>query len=404
MKPIYNQILDSRGNPTIQAQYKELIVAVPSGASTGAHEAPELRDHQEEYEGNTVYKAIQNAQHLSEELDWETITIADADKKILDTDKTKKLLGANATLAVSLLAGSIQANREGKQPYELIAELSGNKPLLPMPFANVINGGKHADNDLMIQEIMIVPTNAHTFAEATRQVTETYHALKTILKKRYGGASTALGDEGGFAPPITHIEEALSILIEAMSNAGHKLSFAIDAAASEFYSDKGYEIRPGEYMTAEELIEYYVHLIDTYPIISLEDPFDEEDYASFAKLRKKVRIQIVGDDLTVTNTQRIQEAINQESCNSLLLKVNQIGTLTEALEAAKLSKDNGWTVMVSHRSGETSDTWIADIATGLGCGEIKLGAPARGERVAKYNRLLTIEAVHNLAFAQWKNI
>ncbi|MEK6809037.1 MAG: enolase, partial [Nanoarchaeota archaeon] len=260
------------------------------------------------------------------------------------------------------------------------------------PFFNVINGGKHAGNKLAFQEFMIAP-KARSFAEALRMGSEVYHQLKEVIEKKHGKEATNVGDEGGFAPPLERAEEGLGLLMEAIQKAGYKgkIEIAIDCAASEFYKDGKYHLHT--VMSKERLLDYYLHLIKKYPIISIEDPFEQEDFAGFAELRKRSKIQIVGDDLTVTNVKRIQKAIKNKSCDCLLLKVNQVGTLTEALDAAKLAYQNGWKVMVSHRSGETEDTFIADLAVAIGCGMIKAGAPCRGERIAKYNRLLRIEEV-----------
>ena len=263
---------------------------------------------------------------------------------------------------------------------------------MPRPFVNVINGGKHAGDKLPFQEFMIVP-RAKSFAEALRMGSEVYHILKDVIEKKYGKEAANVGDEGGFAPPVKRAEEALDLLMEAIQKAGYKgkIDLALDCAASEFYKNGKYHLHTK--MSKEKLLDYYLHLIRKYNLISIEDPFEQEDFASFAELRRRSNIQIVGDDLTVTNVKRVQKAIKNKSCTCLLLKVNQIGTLTEALDAVKLAYNNGWKVMVSHRSGETEDTFIADLAVAIGCGMIKAGAPCRGERIAKYNRLLRIEEV-----------
>lgn len=413
MKPVFTQILDSRGNPTIQASFTDLQlkVAVPSGASTGVHEAHELRDETSSYRGKAVTKAIANAQELSESIDWSIANFHKVDEYMIKRDGTsnKTHLGANALLAISMLQVLTQAHQNNQEVYELIAQTTESSPALPLPFANVINGGQHADNSLMMQEFMIVPIHAKTFAEASQQVAETYQALKQLIAKRYGSSQTALGDEGGFAPAVKDAFEACELLVLAMKKSGHQMAIAMDPAASEFYKEQGYEAVEGEYMTAQQLSDYYVKLVQEYPIISIEDPFDQDDFSAFAHLKSLLtdhNCQVVGDDLTVSNPKRIQQAITSDACNSLLLKINQIGTISEALQAAQLAKEHSWTVMVSHRSGETEDTFIADLATGIGSGQIKLGAPARGERTAKYNRLLTIEQTSSLSLADhpWQNL
>ncbi len=408
----YLQILDSRGNPTLQGTWHKsnppLRVAVPSGASTGAHEAIELRDGTGAYDGKSVHKAIEHAERISEKLDWDPADVAAADKELLAADGTpnKAHLGANATLCVSMLQANVQAFQHDQQLYELLAELAGTKPSLPMPFANIINGGKHAGTRLRPQEFMVVPWKATTFAEATLQVAETVHALKRIIAKEYGTSQTGVGDEGGFAPDLAHPREACDLLMRAMKEAGHDLAIAMDPAASEFYVDGRYEIEEGKSLDEHELTEYYCDLLSSYPIISLEDPFEQDAFGAFANLRRRIaeldlHVQVVGDDLTVTNPTRIQTAIEAGSCDCLLLKPNQIGTITESLDAAKLALEADWHVMVSHRSGETTDTLVADLATALGCGQLKCGAPVRGERTAKYNRLLTLESEQQLPFSVW---
>ncbi|MFT4249887.1 MAG: phosphopyruvate hydratase [Candidatus Woesearchaeota archaeon] len=404
---LITQILDSRGNPTLQAQYRNdsytITAAVPSGASTGVHEALELRDKTEAYSGKAVATAQKNASKLAKTLSWSPANFLSADESMIaqDATKNKSLYGANALLALSQLQARVQAHQNKQELFALLAEVSENTAVLPLPFANVINGGEHAENALVMQEFMIVPIHAQSFSEATRQVAETYHCLKQLIADTYGPSQTALGDEGGFAPDVSDAYEACELLMQAMRVSGHEMAIAMDPAASEFYREGRYWITSEESLTAKELAEYYVDLAKKYPLISIEDAFDQDDFAAFAHLKKLLlqnglRVQIVGDDLTVTNTARIQQAIDAEACDSLLLKINQIGTISEALEAAKLATSNDWTVMVSHRSGETEDSFIADLAVGLGTGQIKLGAPARGERTAKYNRLLTLEALYSL--------
>ncbi|MBU0470830.1 MAG: phosphopyruvate hydratase [Nanoarchaeota archaeon] len=398
------EILDSRGNPTIEVdvttENTSAVAAVPSGASTGKHEALELRDGTKRYGGKGVLKAVRNVNrkisvllkgmNCSEQKKIDELMI----KK--DNTDNKGRFGANALLGVSLACARATALEKRKHLFEYLHELSGvdKKISLPRPFFNVINGGKHAGNRLPFQEFMIAP-KAKTFSEALRMGSEVYHALKGVIEKKYGKEATNVGDEGGFAPPVKKAEEALDLLKTAVKKAGYsgKVEFAMDCAASEFYKEGYYHLH--KKMNKKSLLEYYLHLIKRYPLFSIEDPFEQEDFLSFAELRKKSKIQIVGDDLTVTNIERIEEAVKEKSCNCLLLKVNQIGTLSEALDAVKLAYRNGWKVMVSHRSGETEDTFIADLAVGIGCGMIKAGAPCRGERISKYNRLLRIEEFWN---------
>lgn len=363
---------------------------MPSGASTGKHEAVELRDNNKKYLGKGVLKAVENINKIISKkiIGKDARKQKSIDKLMVDmAGENKSKLGANATLAVSLAV----ARASGKQLYKRLQRLTGNKFLMPIPFCNVINGGKHAGNALNIQEFMIAPVGASSFSEALRMNTETYHILKKIIQKKYGKSAVNVGDEGGFAPPIDDARQALNMLVKAIDEAGYnkKIKIAMDCAASEFFSKGIYSLK--RQYSPELLTSYYLELIKKYPIISIEDPFAEDDFDSFQKFRKKTKIQIVGDDLLVTNKDRIKMAIENKLCNALLLKVNQIGTLTEAIEAAQLAFNNNWNVMVSHRSGETSDDFIADLSVALGCGQIKSGAPARGERTAKYNQLLRIE-------------
>ncbi len=396
------EILDSRGNPTLEVdlftQQTCQSAAVPSGASTGTHEAVELRDGGRRYLGKGVQKAIHNIEQKIYPLlrGMDCHHQRKIDEAMIDKDgtKNKSKFGANAILGVSLAAARAATAEKKKflfQHLYAIADIN-RKPIVPRPFFNVVNGGKHAGNQLAFQEFMIAP-KAKNFAEALRMGSEVHHVLKEVIEKKYGKEATNIGDEGGFAPPLKRAEEALDLLQQAIQKAGYKgkIEIAMDCAASEFYSKGKYKLHV--IMSREKLLDYYLHLIKKYPIISIEDPFEQEDFFSFAELRKKSKIQIVGDDLTVTNIKRIKQAIQNKSCNCLLLKVNQIGTLTEALDAVKLAYENGWRVMVSHRSGETEDTFIADLAVAIGCGMIKAGAPCRGERIAKYNRLLRIEEV-----------
>ncbi|EKF32804.1 enolase [Trypanosoma cruzi marinkellei] len=405
------EILDSRGNPTVEVEVTtELGVfrsAVPSGASTGIHEACELRDDDKRrYLGKGCLNAVKNVNDVlapalvgKDELQQTTL-----DKLMRDLDGTpnKGKLGANAILGCSMAISKAAAARNGVPLYRYLAELAGTKEVrLPVPCFNVINGGKHAGNALPFQEFMIAPVKAASFSEALRMGAEVYHSLKNIIKKKYGQDAVNVGDEGGFAPPITDINEPLPILMEAIEQAGHKGRFAIcmDAAASETYDEnkKQYNLTfkspEATWVTAKQLAETYVKWASEYPIVSLEDPYDQDDFEGFAGLTEalKGKAQVVGDDLTVTNVSRIKMAVEKKACNSLLLKINQIGTITEAIEASKFCMANGWSVMVSHRSGETEDTYIADLVVGLGSGQIKTGAPCRGERTAKLNQLLRIE-------------
>lgn len=389
------EILDSRGNPTVEVILNGAVASVPSGASTGIHEALELRDGGKPYLGEGVQKAVRHVNKIiAPRLKRKSFSLQrEFDNSLLQLDgtKNKTRLGANALLGVSLAYARASC---GKKP--LFAHLHSllkikRKMRMPRPLFNIINGGKHADSSLKFQEFMIVP-RLRTFKENLRAGSEIYHRLKKDIHAKYGKSSTNVGDEGGFVPPLQKTEEVLKLLVKAINDAGYrgKVDLAIDCAASEFYR-KGKYIVDKKKLSREQLFSYYRLLVKKYPIISLEDPFQQEDFEGFALLRKKLGIQIVGDDLTVTTVARIKKAIKYHSCNCLLLKVNQVGTLTEALAAAELAFSSGWKVMVSHRSGETEDTFIADLAVALGCGMIKAGAPCRGERVAKYNRLLKIE-------------
>ncbi len=396
------EILDSRGNPTVECDVTTSAgfgrAAVPSGASTGKFEAVEIRDGGRRYNGMGVRTAVKSINNIIAKkitgMDCLSQREIDAAMIKLDGTPNKSLLGANAILAVSLAAARAAASSSRKPLYRYLTKLTGNKKLtLPVPFCNVINGGRHAEGNLKIQEFMLVPLKFRAFSEAIAAVAETYQQLKKIIVAKYGKQSTRVGDEGGFAPNLNSADEALELLESALAVTGYqrKIAFAIDAAASEFYNGKKnvYELEKG--YSSSELVDYYLHLAKSHNIISLEDPFQQEDFESFAELTAKSRIQIVGDDLLVTNTERIKTAIEKKSCNCLLLKVNQIGTLTEAIDAANLAKENRWKAMVSHRSGETEDAFIADLTVALGCGQIKTGAPARSERTSKYNQLLRIE-------------
>ena len=402
------EILDSRGNPTIEADVvlesgASGSACAPSGASTGSREALELRDgDKSRYLGKGVTKAVGNVNSAIREL----LVGKDAsdqkalDQAMLDADGTenKANLGANAILAVSLAAAKAAAVDQGKPLYEYISDLQDddNEYSLPVPMMNIINGGEHADNNVDIQEFMIQPVGAPTVAEAIRYGAEIFHALKGVLKKR--GLNTAVGDEGGFAPNLPSNEAALEAIIEAIEIAGYKagddVTLALDCAASEFYKDGKY-VLAGEdrSMSSEEFADYLAELCDRYPIISIEDGMDESDWDGWKILTEKLgkKIQLVGDDLFVTNTKILQRGIDENVANSILIKFNQIGSLTETLDAIKMAKDAGYTAVISHRSGETADTTIADLAVATAAGQIKTGSLCRSDRVAKYNRLIRIE-------------
>jgi enolase len=392
------EILDSRGNPTIEVDLVtedgiKVSAAVPSGASTGIYEAVELRDGGKRYGGKGVTKAVDAVVKTIQPkiVGMDVRRQADIDGVMIELDGTenKSNLGGNAMLGVSLACARAAAASDGLRLYEYIDKGSS---LLPLPFFNVINGGKHAGTQLDFQEFMIAPTGATSFREALRMGAEVYQALKGRLQKAYGKTSINVGDEGGFAPPVKTPEEALEALSGAIQEAGYmdEVKIGLDVASSTFYKDGAYNVAGVSY-TTDELIELYRELIAAYPIISIEDPIQEEDYEGFAKATKLLPAQVVGDDLFVTNPKRLVKGIEMGACNALLWKVNQIGTLTEALEAANLAKKNRYGVMASHRSGDTEDSWVADLSVGIGCGQIKSGAPARGERTAKYNQLLRIE-------------
>lgn len=397
------EILDSRGNPTVEAiAYCDTIhecAAVPSGASTGRHEALELRDgDKKRYNGLGVLKAVRNIQEIIgpklKDLDPRQQTNIDRVMIELDGTPNKSRLGANASLAVSLAVAKLASRLEGKPLYEHLS--GGNGRTLPVPVMNVINGGKHAGTGLKIQEFMIIPAAARSFTEALRAGSEIYHTLKSVIEAKYGKQAVNVGDEGGFAPPMNKTIEAFDVLIDAVSQSGYEAGrdvfLGFDAASSEFFQNESYVI-DGEKMSAERLSEFYVQLIENFPIRYIEDPFEQEDFENTALFTRKVgnRVQVVGDDIFVTNLTRLKKGINAGAANALLLKINQIGTLTEATEAAKLATASGYKVVTSHRSGETDDTTISDLAVALNCGQIKTGAPCRGERTAKYNRLLRIE-------------
>ena len=404
------EILDSRGNPTVQVEVVTEggfsgVAMVPSGASTGSFEAIELRDQNEErYFGKGVQRAVENvnkkiARAIQGMNAYEQIKI---DKKLIELDGTenKERLGANAILGVSLAVAKAAANSLGMSLYNYIGGI--NSKMLPIPMMNIMNGRKHADNDLNIQEFMIMPTGATSFKESLRMGVEVYYNLKRILKSR--GLSTAVGDEGGFAPNLSNEEEAIELILKAIAQSGYipgkDISLALDIAATEMLEeakkigkDGYYFWKTDEFKTKEEMVNFVVDLTEKYPIVSIEDGLAEEDWENWKKLTDMIgnKVQIVGDDLFVTNIKRLKKGTDNKIANSILIKLNQIGTLTETLDAIELARKNGYTAIISHRSGETEDTTIADIAVATNAGQIKTGAPCRTDRVAKYNRLLNIE-------------
>lgn len=400
---IAREILDSRGFPTVAADVllddgNTGTAAVPSGASTGSHEALELRDGGERYNGKGVLKAIANVERISQQLagmDPYDIRLVDDSMIALDGTENKSNLGANAMLAVSmavLRAGCHSAKLPLYQHIRNVYDLKTDGYLLPAPMLNIINGGKHADSGLDVQEFMIVPTAAPTFAEALRAASETYHSLRGILKKE--GMVIAVGDEGGFAPKIHKHEDVLKTILAAAKQAGYaKMALAMDCAASEFYKDGKYHFEGADY-TAEQMTDTYAAWCSKYPLISIEDPLQEDDWAGWQYITKKLgkKINLVGDDLFVTNPYRLQMGIEQKAANSILIKLNQIGTVSETVDVILKAQQAGYSCIVSHRSGETEDSFIADFAVATNAGAIKTGAPARAERTAKYNRLLQIES------------
>ncbi|CAO3665756.1 hypothetical protein G6F70_003758 [Rhizopus microsporus] len=407
------QIFDSRGNPTVEVEVTTakgvFRAAVPSGASTGIHEALELRDgDKSQYMGKGVTKAVNNVNTIIGPALVESNIPVTEQKQIdefliqLDGTPNKGKLGANAILGVSLAVAKAAAGDKGVPLYVHFADLAGSKKpfVLPVPAFNVINGGSHAGNKLAMQEFMILPTGAKSFREAMKIGSEVYHNLQSVIKAKYGLDATNVGDEGGFAPNIQKNEEGLELLVQAIEKAGYtgKVKIGMDVAASEFYKEGKYDLDfknpnsdKSEWIDGKELTALYNSFAQKYPIVSIEDAFDQDDWENWAHLNASSDFQLVGDDLLVTNPKRIATAIEKKACNALLLKVNQIGTLTESIQAAKDSQANGWGVMVSHRSGETEDTTIADLVVGLRTGQIKTGAPCRSERLAKYNQLLRIE-------------
>jgi enolase len=401
---VAREIMDSRGNPTVEVEVVLMggdwgRAAVPSGASTGVHEALELRDgDKNRYSGKGVLKAVANVNDvIADELfGWDATDQAGIDARLLEMDGTpsKEKLGANAILGVSLAVAHAAANALQLPLYRYIGGVHAH--VLPVPMMNILNGGKHAMDGPDLQEFMIMPVGAPTFAEALRWGSEVYHALKGVLKSK--GYSTSIGDEGGFAPSLKTNEEAVEVILAAIEKAGYKpgeqVRLALDPAASEFYEDGKYVLKKeGRTLTGAEMVEFYAGWVDKYPIISIEDGLAEDDWEGFKLMTARLgkQIQIVGDDLLVTNTQRIARAIQEDAVNSVLIKLNQIGTLTETIAAIQMAQRYGWTAVVSHRSGETEDATIADLSVALNTGQIKTGAPCRSDRVAKYNQLLRIE-------------
>ena len=396
------EILDSRGNPTVEVEAllddgSFAVAGVPSGASTGAFEAVELRDgDKSRYGGKGVRQAVENVNEsiYKEVVGWDATDQRGLDEAMIELDgsKNKANLGANAILGVSLAVARAAAESAELPLYKYLGGPTAN--LLPVPMMNILNGGAHADSNVDIQEFMIAPIGAESFAEAMRMGSEVYQALKKVLKDKK--LATGLGDEGGFAPNLESNRAALDLIEEAIKAAGYKpgadVALALDVAASSFVSDGKYKFEGGLKSSAE-MIEYYEQLVADYPLVSIEDPLDEEDWDGWAVFTQRLgdKVQVVGDDLFVTNVERLQRGIDDQSANALLVKVNQIGSLTETIDAVTLAHRNGFATMMSHRSGETEDTTIADLAVALGCGQIKSGAPARGERVAKYNQLIRIE-------------
>ncbi len=404
------EVLDSRGNPTVQVEVVTEggfsgVAMVPSGASTGSFEAVELRDGDaERYMGKGVLQAVENVnKKIAKEIEGMNVyEQALIDKTMIELDGTenKGKLGANAMLGVSLAVAKAAANSLGMSLYNYIGGVNAKE--LPVPMMNIMNGGKHADSSLSIQEFMIMPVGAKTFTECMEMGVSVYHNLKKVLKSK--GYSTAVGDEGGFAPNVSGEEEAIQIILEAIKKAGYEpgkdVCLALDLASTEMYDeakkigkDGYYFWKIDKFLSKEEMVDYIVDLVNKYPIISVEDGLAEEDWESWKTLTEKIgdKVQLVGDDLFVTNIKRLQKGIDNKTANSILIKLNQIGTLTETLDAIELAKRNGYTAVVSHRSGETEDTTLADVAVATNAGQIKTGAPCRTDRVAKYNRLLNIE-------------
>ena len=395
------EILDSRGNPTVEVEVElddKTIgrAAVPSGASTGAFEAAELRDGGARYLGKGVQTAVNNVNKKIAPvvIGLDAQAQRDLDMKMIELDgsKNKSNLGANAILGVSLATARAVALSKNQSLFKYLG--GPEAKTLPVPMMNILNGGAHADTNVDIQEFMIAPIGAENYKESIRWGAEIYHSLKSVLKKK--GLATSIGDEGGFAPNLESNRAALDLILVAIESAGFKagsqIALAMDVAATEFFADGKYKFE-GKQLTSDQMIDYYSELVQSYPLVSIEDPLDEDDWSGWAKLTANLgeKIQIVGDDLFVTNPERLQRGIDSKTANALLVKVNQIGSLTETIDAVNLAHKNNYKSMMSHRSGETEDTTIADLAVALNCGQIKTGAPARSERVAKYNQLLRIE-------------
>jgi enolase len=402
---VAREILDSRGNPTVEV---DVILsdgsfgraAVPSGASTGSHEAVELRDGAKRYLGKGVEKAVQNVNEiLIKKLKGKEFTQRSLDEMMIAIDGTanKGKIGANAILGVSLAFAHASAMSQKKPLYKYFKDISKTKEMrLPLPMMNILNGGKHALNSTDLQEFMIMPVGAKSFKEALRYGAEVFHALKKILAKR--GLNTSVGDEGGYAPSLPKNESAIEVILEAITNAGYKpgkdIAIAIDAAASELYKDGKYHLETeGKILSSAEMVDFYVDWVNKYPIVSIEDGLHEDDWAGYKLMTEKLgkKIQIVGDDLFVTNPERLKKGIDMKAGNSILIKLNQIGTVSETIDAITMARNSKFTSVVSHRSGETEDTTISDFVVGLGSGQIKTGSLCRSERVAKYNQLLRIE-------------
>ena len=398
---VAREILDSRGNPTVEVEITldngiRGVAAVPSGASTGAHEAVELRDGDSRYGGKGVQKALAG---IANELAPAILGMDPSDQRTLDKamitldgSANKSRLGANALLGISLAAAKAAANDRHEPLFTYLGGESAT--LLPVPMMNILNGGAHADTNVDIQEFMVAPFGAENFAESLRWGAEIYHSLKSVLKKQ--GLATSIGDEGGFAPNLSSNRAALDLILTAITNAGFTpgkdVGLALDVAATEFHEAGSYSFE-GTSKSSDQMIDYYQELVNAYPLVSIEDPLDENDWDGWISITKRLgdRVQLVGDDLFVTNPTRLADGIARGAANALLVKVNQIGTLTETLDAVQLAHNSGYRSMMSHRSGETEDTTIADLAVAAHCGQIKTGAPARSERVAKYNQLLRIE-------------
>ncbi len=410
------EILDSRGNPTVEVEVfledgSQGRAAVPSGASTGAHEAVELRDGDDRYLGKGVVQAVTNVLTViaPELIGLSAFDQVEVDRTMIELDgsENKANLGANAILGVSLAVARAAADFVGMPFYRYVGGV--NAKTLPVPMMNILNGGKHADNNVDIQEFMIMPVGANSFAHCLRMGTEVFHHLRKVLKEK--GYNTSVGDEGGFAPNLSSNEEALQCIVAAIERAGYRpgddVRIALDPAASEFYADGQYHLAgEGVKKSAQEMVEYYSRLVQNYPIISLEDGLAEDDWPGWVALTQALgrQIQIVGDDLFVTNRLRLAQGIQEQAANSILIKLNQIGTLTETLDVIEMAKRAGYTAVISHRSGETEDTTIADLVVAVNAGQIKTGAPSRTDRVAKYNQLLRLEEeLENAAeFAGWE--